>query len=592
MKSKRATKITVASIAAIAVLIVGLYALILWEGSSAREDAPALEANVAQWLLHYTVPASFRAMKNPLDVEAASADVEAGHEVYTKKCEICHAYDGGGRTEIGSGQYPRPPDLRGADVQRMSDGEMFYHLKNGIRHTGMPAWTLPDRKLWQVSAYLRHLPRLAALSPQMAAEQLPTGRTAHYVGSAACKDCHSEIYERWKKTRMANVVQDPHTHPEAIIPDLSKPDPLLTFTKEEIALTYGSKWKQRYFKQVGDDYFVFPAQWDVTHKLWRPYFVKNGTDWWAPLYPGDNMQRPTGPLCDGCHSVNYDIDSKKVTEWNVGCERCHGPGSDHVEHQGKPNIINPAKLNYVQANDTCIQCHSQGQPLTNPIKGKYYDWPVGFHMGKKLVDFWKLEDHKLGEVSFTHFPDGTAHKNRMQGNDFVQSLMYTRGVTCASCHDPHGSDNEAMLIRPVKEVCTTCHGPNTQNGPHAPTVEAHTHHAPGSTGSECVACHMPRIEQTIADVNVRAHTFKFITPAESDALKIPNACNLCHTDKTTAWATEALRGWQDRSPWRMAERYSGTVGTGASGWDSRAERSMAMAAYAMTPVTTQRIRVR
>ena len=67
---------------------------------------------------------------------------------------------------------------------------------------------------------------------------------------------------------------------------------------------------------------------------------------------------------------------------------------------------------------------------------------------------------------------------------------------------------------------------------------------------------MPKIEQTIADVNVRAHTFKFITPAESDAMKIPNACNLCHTDKTTAWATEALKGWQDRSPWRMAGQTS------------------------------------
>jgi hypothetical protein len=63
---------------------------------------------------------------------------------------------------------------------------------------------------------------------------------------------------------------------------------------------------------------------------------------------------------------------------------------------------------------------------------------------------------------------------------------------------------------------------------------------------------MPKIEQTIADVNVRSHTFKFITPAKSEAMKIPNACNLCHTDKTTSWAAEALKGWSDRSPWRMA----------------------------------------
>ena len=79
----------------------------------------------------------------------------------------------------------------------------------------------------------------------------------------------------------------------------------------------------------------------------------------------------------------------------------------------------------VHANDVCIQCHSQGQPLKNPIEGRYYDWPSGFHVGLDLKDFWRLEDHKLGETTFTHFADGTAHKNRMQGNDFVQSVMYT-----------------------------------------------------------------------------------------------------------------------------------------------------------------------
>lgn len=223
--SKKALKVGAAIIALAAALGGGLFALIVWEGSSAREDAPALESSIAQWLLHYTVPASFRAMNNPVDIKAGSADVEAGHQVYTQKCEICHAYDGDGKSEIGSGQYPRPPDLRSADVQKMSDGELFYHLKNGIRHTGMPAWTLPDRKLWQLSAYLRNLPRVAALSPQLAAAQLPASSTAHYVGSVACKSCHTEIYDRWKKTRMANVVQDPHAHPEAIIPDLSIADP-------------------------------------------------------------------------------------------------------------------------------------------------------------------------------------------------------------------------------------------------------------------------------------------------------------------------------------------------------------------------------
>jgi predicted CXXCH cytochrome family protein len=371
-----------------------------------------------------------------------------------------------------------------------------------------------------------------------------------YVGSAACKTCHPALYERWSKTRMANVVLDPKDHPGAITPDLSKPDPLVTFTRDDIAFVYGSKWKQRYFKRVGDDYFPLPAQWDITHRKWLAYFTRNGTDWWAALYPPDNMKRPTGPLCDGCHSVNYNVQTKSVSEWNVGCEKCHGPGGNHAQRPARENIVNPARLDYVHANDTCIQCHSQGQPLKNPIEGRYFDWPVGFRVGLDLKDYWKLEEHKLGETTFTHFPDGTAHKNRMQGNDFVSSVMYTRGVTCFSCHDVHGTANNADLIKPASVMCLECHGPNSPNGPHAVAIEQHTHHQAGSAGNECVACHMPKIEQTLPDDMVRSHTFRVITPAMTDLYKIPNPCTLCHTDKTTAWAAEQLKTWPDRSPWR------------------------------------------
>jgi predicted CXXCH cytochrome family protein len=533
-----------------AAMMGSFYWLMLPGLSVADREPSAMEMDIATWLLHQSVPDADKQRPNPLGIHPAAAQITAGRDLFRQKCEICHGYAGDGKTEIAAGMYPRPPRLRDV-VSTMPDGEIFYHIRNGIRNTAMPGWHLPDAQVWQLVAYIRNLPGVAPISPTLAVAQTGPVPNAHYVGSAECRNCHEEIYNRWSKTRMANVVRDPKAHPDAIIPDLSKPNPLVKFTKNDIALVYGSKWKQRYFTKIGDDYFPFPAQWDVTHKIWRPYMVPNDADWWAPMYPPDNMQRPTGPLCDGCHSVNYDIATKTVTEWNVGCERCHGAGSEHVRQPTRDNILNPARMNFVAANDTCIQCHSQGRPLKNPIAGHYYDWPVGFHIGLKLADYWTLEEHKLGELSFTHFPDGTAHKNRMQGNDFVQSLMYARGVTCFSCHDPHGSDNDAMLRRPVNQICMTCHGPNTQNGPHAASIEEHTHHKPGSTGSECVACHMPKIEQTIADVNVRSHTFHFVTPSETDQLKIPNACNACHTDKTTSWAAAALKSWADRSPWRM-----------------------------------------
>jgi predicted CXXCH cytochrome family protein len=554
---KRLTVIVLALVAGVLALGALAYWMVLPGLSVARQEASPVEVTAATWLLHHSVPAGDKAAVNPLGARPDPAAIAAGKDIFARKCEACHAYDGSGKTELGAGEFPRPPMLRDV-VPSLSDGEIFYHIRNGIRNTAMPAWSLPDTQIWQLVAYVRNLPVIAPGAPRQIAEtQAAAVRGARYVGSGACQKCHQEIYARWAKTRMANVVRDPRVHPGAIIPDLSKPNALVTFTAKDIAFVYGSHWKQRYFKKAGDTYTPFPVQWDVTNKKWLPYHVPDkGGDWWAPHYPdpkGDNSNRPTGPLCDGCHSVGYNIETKQVAEWNVGCEMCHGAGSGHSTSPRRDNILNPARQDFVRASDTCIQCHSQGQPLKNPIGGKYYDWAVGYHAGLNLSDFWKLEDHKLGELSFTHFPDGTAHKNRMQGNDFVQSLMYARGVTCFSCHDPHGSNNEAMLRRPMNAVCLSCHGPNTQNGPHAASIEAHTHHAVGTPGDQCVSCHMPKIEQTVGKVNVASHTFRFVPPSETDKLGVPNACNTCHADKTTAWAAKAIAGWSDKSPWRMSQ---------------------------------------
>src|SRR5579862_8715593 len=311
-------KAVVTILVVVLALVAFLFLKLLPGLSVARRDPPAVEVAVATWLLRNSVPEQAKRAVNPVGEDAA--DIAAGKELFVRKCETCHGYDGGGRTEIGAGTYPRPPDLRDV-LAPMTDGEIFYHIRNGIRNTAMPAWSLPDRQIWQLVAYFRHLPRVAALS---AVETGPSS-SAHYVGSVACESCHRDIYARWSQTRMANVVRDPKVHPDALIPDFSKPDPVLTFKQEDIAFVYGSGWKQRYFRKVGNDYFPFAAQWDITNKKWLPYHVPaSGGDWWAPYYPdtGDNSGRPTGPVCDGCHSVNYNIETKTPSEWNVGCEEC------------------------------------------------------------------------------------------------------------------------------------------------------------------------------------------------------------------------------------------------------------------------------
>jgi len=535
---------------AVAILAAAYGTAVIRRGFSAADQPSAVETVVSRAVRNLGIPSGARNEKNPF--APSQEGLQEARELFTNHCAGCHGKDGNAQSEIGQNFYPKAPDLRLPATQNLTDGEIHYIIKNGVRLTGMPALGTPhvgedNNTAWKIVLFVR---AISQLTPLQRAEQVATASSAHYVGSAACQKCHAQIYEHWKKTPMANVVRDPKEHPDAITPNLATNNVSPKFTKDQVAFVYGSVWKQRYFTKIGDDYFPEPAQWDVTNKVWRPYMVANGTDWWATFYPPDNMKRPTGPTCDGCHSVDYNIQTKQVSEWNVGCERCHGPGSAHVEHPTRGNTLNPARMDYVQANDTCIQCHSQGRPLTNPIEGKYYDWPVGYHVGLNLRDYWQLEGHTLGQLSFTHFPDGTAHKNRMQGNDFVQSVMYRRGVTCFDCHDVHGTENYAQLRKPANQLCLDCHGPGSRNGPRAATLAAHTHHKEGSTGSECIACHMPKIEVTIPGVFVSAHTFAFITPAMTDKYKIPNPCTSCHKDKTTAWAADAMRHWPERSAWR------------------------------------------
>lgn len=205
-------------------LVIGaaaaLYAFALPGLSSARPKPPGMEVAVATWLLRHSVPDDARKQRNPLGAD--EADVVAGRDLFREKCEICHGYDGSGRTEIAAGEYPHPPPLRKLATS-LTDGELFYHIRNGIRNTGMPAWNMPDRQISQLVLYIRHLPITVPLSSQAAAKPMPlhlmfqlgarvalaeepapkTGIAAgwKYVGSEQCKCCHQEIYERWKKHR-------------------------------------------------------------------------------------------------------------------------------------------------------------------------------------------------------------------------------------------------------------------------------------------------------------------------------------------------------------------------------------------------------
>ena len=64
---------------------------------------------------------------------------------------------------MGQKLYPRVPDMRSAQTQNLSDGEIYYIIENGVRFTGMPAWGTggtSDHDTWHLVLFIRHLPRM------------------------------------------------------------------------------------------------------------------------------------------------------------------------------------------------------------------------------------------------------------------------------------------------------------------------------------------------------------------------------------------------------------------------------------------------
>src|SRR5262245_13507219 len=162
MFSRRGFRWAVAVAAAVVVVIAALYLLVVPGLSVARREPPQIEAMLATWLLRQSVPAEARVAVNPLGDSPDPAAVAAGAELFRQTCEICHAYAGGGGTQLGAGQYPRPPALRTTTAE-LTDGEIFYHIRNGIRNTAMPAWDMPDNDVWRLVAYIRRLPEVAPI---------------------------------------------------------------------------------------------------------------------------------------------------------------------------------------------------------------------------------------------------------------------------------------------------------------------------------------------------------------------------------------------------------------------------------------------
>ena len=160
-----------ATLRALMVLIAGVCVIggvlaytIVRRGLSTHDEPSRVEAMLARTMRRLATPEATRARRNP--VQPTEAVVERALEHYADHCAVCHANDGSGETEIGRGLYPRAPDMRAAETQSRSDGELFAVIEHGIRLTGMPGWGTgtPDgeRDSWGLVHFIRRLPNLSS----------------------------------------------------------------------------------------------------------------------------------------------------------------------------------------------------------------------------------------------------------------------------------------------------------------------------------------------------------------------------------------------------------------------------------------------
>jgi mono/diheme cytochrome c family protein len=150
--------------ALLALVVAGIAygAILIRRGFSTQDPPSSFETAIARAARSMSIPSAAKDAKNPYT--ATPENIEPGLEHFADHCAICHANDGSGNSAMGPNLYPKPPDMRLAQTQDLTDGEIFYIINNGVRLTGMPGWgrSHTPEETWKLVLFVRHLPQLSA----------------------------------------------------------------------------------------------------------------------------------------------------------------------------------------------------------------------------------------------------------------------------------------------------------------------------------------------------------------------------------------------------------------------------------------------
>jgi mono/diheme cytochrome c family protein len=136
-------------------VVVLAYAFLRSEGLSARKKPSNFEYATANFAMNLSIPAEAKRLKNPLTPDSQVLADARNH--FKEHCAVCHREDGAGKTPLAAVLSPEVPDLHAEHIQNLSDGELFYIIKNGVRFTGMPGWDLKDNHNGSLVAFIRQL---------------------------------------------------------------------------------------------------------------------------------------------------------------------------------------------------------------------------------------------------------------------------------------------------------------------------------------------------------------------------------------------------------------------------------------------------
>ncbi len=420
-----------------------------------------------------------------------------------------------------------------------------------------------------------------------------------YVKSQTCRACHEAQYDSWQDSHHAWSMRPATT--DNVLGDFnnaafSTPNQKAIFTRTantfqvaitendassrtfEILYTVGVTPLQQYIVQTEPGKLqTLNFAWDTDSKKWfhlQPEIQPEQGDGlhWTGAYQNWNSR------CADCHSTafkkGYDQQNQRYfSSWvedNIGCEACHGPGSNHVKlaktdpsgqslretpQAGFPGT--PTASNALQT-EQCASCHSRRESLT----------PASHNITKSFDTSFNLALLRDG----LYFPDGQIRDEVFVYGSFLQSKMHQSGVTCLDCHKPHS----LKLKAEGDKLCLTCHSqtPNEK----FPTASGlyddpeHHRHKLGSEGAGCVSCHMTARTYMVVDPR-RDHSFRVPRPDLSVKTESPNACTGCHKKLTNQEAQNKIETWYPEGRWKSL--HFGAVFHAADGTNPKAQEQLA-----------------